>query len=172
MKDNVAWKANFVMVFALFLATWPCLAQGRGPSTPDERARIVKITRALEVSPLSKELRSEQVWALRWLIEVPDITVKVCGKLPDLDALKKFKYDSELFALTTLSQAAFVIEFPDKAKDLAASSLAAMESMLKAYEAILKDNPKMKSKYLDELLGKRDNGELATFVKGLAADCK
>jgi len=172
MKTKVRWKTRFLLTLAMGLAAWPCSAQGRGPSTLDERARIVKITRALEANPLSKELRSEQEWALRWLIEVPDITVKICGKLPDLDALKKFKHDSELFALTTLSQAAFVIENPDKAKDLSASSLAAMESMLKAYEAILKDNPKAKSKYLDELLGKRNSGELATYVKELAAGCK
>jgi len=165
---------NAILLFAGFvlLSVLPCLSQQRGPSTPEERARAVKAVRSLEVNPLSKEVLAERVWALRWLIGVPDISVKVCGKLPDLTALKKYKYDSDLFALVTLSQAAFIIENPDKAKDLAVTSLAGMESMLKAYETILKDNPKTKSKYLDDLLEKRNRGELAAYVKELATGCR
>ena len=146
--------------------------QGRGPSTPEERARVVKIAHLLEANPLSKELKAEREWALRWLIEVPDISITLCSKLPDVSALGKYKYRGELIVQSTLSQAAFVIENPDMAKDLAAASLAGMESVLRSYKAILNENPKATSKYLDEMLDKRNREELAGFVKELAAGCK
>jgi hypothetical protein len=80
----------------------------RGPSTPEERARFVEITHKLEASPLDKSLIPDREWALRWLIDVPDVSVKVSSD---------------------------------------------------AYQAILKDDPKAKSKELDKLVDKMSKGE-------------
>ena len=54
-------------------------AGGRGPSTPEERSRFVAITHKLERDPLDRSLDGDRDWALRWLIEVPDVHTSLCS---------------------------------------------------------------------------------------------
>jgi hypothetical protein len=70
-----------------------------------------------------------------------------------------------------LASAAFVIENPDKAGDANALNQSAVPSVLKAYESILKDKPKDKSKDLDVLLQKRDSGQLVQAVQENGKSC-
>jgi hypothetical protein len=51
---------------------------------------------------------------------------------------------------------------PDK--DEASAQLAGYESALKAYESILREQPKATNAFLDELLVKRADGTLAQYV--------
>ena len=60
---------------------------------------------------------------------------------------------------------AFVIETPDKAADTKAANLAAVESVLKTYQAILKQKPDAKAKPLDDLLKKQSQGKLNDALK-------
>jgi hypothetical protein len=155
-----------------FLLVLVCLASltnaqsKRGPSTPEERERFVAIAHKLEANPLDKTLQSDREWALRWLIEVPDISVSICSQaLGPKFFNTKYKYSGEIVGQLTLSQGAFVIEHPDKAQDFIAQYLAGAEGALKAYKAILQTAPKAKSKELDELLAKQANGQLTDFLK-------
>ena len=50
----------------------------RGPSTPEERTRAVKIAHDLENDPLAKDAKEQRDWVIQWIIEIPDITVDVC----------------------------------------------------------------------------------------------
>jgi len=150
----------------------PSFAQQRGPSTPDERARAIQVANRHAEDPLTKENRKEREWLLRWLIEVPDITVHLCTSILGPSALDDFKYSGELIAQVTFSQAAFVIQNPDKASDREAEYRAGLEGALKIYESILKLKPKARNAKLDELLGKRDRGELAAHLKEAMAGCK
>jgi hypothetical protein len=70
------------------------------------------------------------------------------------------------------SQAKFIIENPDKAKDEAAVYLGGVEGVLRTWESIKKEKPKAKFKLMDELLEKRSAGSLAEYVKTNAANCK
>jgi hypothetical protein len=64
-----------------------------------------------------------------------------------------------------LASGALQIENPDKVGDAKATELAALESVLKTYEAILKQKPDAKSKPLDDLLKKRSQGKLEEGLK-------
>src|SRR3990167_780868 len=44
-------------------------AQQRGPSTPEERTRVVEVARALEQSPLDKDNKKGREGALAWRSE-------------------------------------------------------------------------------------------------------
>lgn len=147
-------------------------AQQRGPSTPEERARVVEVARALEQDPLDKENKKGREWALAWVIQVPDLTIKLCTDLLGPVAGSKKNYSSELIAQLIISSAAFAIEHPDKATNDNAVSLAGVEGTLKAYEAILKEKPKARHEFLDELLQKRDKGELSHLVEETMKKCK
>jgi hypothetical protein len=99
---------------------------------------------------------------LRWLIEIPDVTVNGC--LDSADAKEKYKYSPQMTFQKMASAATFTIEHPESKNDEAAQELAAVEGALNAYEAILKANPKAHSKYWDSMLQKRADGSLKEYV--------
>ncbi len=146
--------------------------QARKPSTPEERARLVQVARAAESDPLGGDAKSQREWALRWLIEVPDVSVKLCGSLLGPVLGSKKNYSSEIFGQMMLSSAAFVIENPDKANDDVAAYTAGVEGAVRAYESILKVKPKARWPSLDDLIAKRSKGELADYVRDAAKHCK
>jgi hypothetical protein len=139
----------------------------QAPSTPEERTRFVALTHKLESNPLDPSLRPEREWALKWLIEVPDIHVSVCSSV--LGDHFKYKYSPEITAQLSFSGAAFSIEHPDKAGDQMAQYVAGAEGALKAYSAILQQNPKAKSKVLGDILQKQGQGQLKALVEDAAA---
>jgi hypothetical protein len=133
----------------------------------------VALARKLEATPLDNSLKAEREWAVKWLIEVPDVSVSVCPAVLGKDFLKtKYKYSPELVTQLMLSSAAFVIEHPDQSKDKPAMYAAGAAGALKAYAAILKDDPKSKWKALDEPSGKQEQGQLADFVRENSRTCK
>ena len=163
-------KALFACL-ALVIVTCAVAQAGpkRGPSTPEERQRFLAITHRMEETPLDPALRSEREWALRWLIEVPDVSASICTA-PLGDFLKKkYKYSSEIVVQLTFSSGAFVIEHPEQAKDSMSQTMASVEGALKAYQSILKTKPDAKSKELDELLQRQSQGTFTNYVRDAAA---
>ena len=156
---------------AMLLVSVTASAQERGPSTPEERATAVKAARLLEEEPLGPRAKAARQWFTVWLIAVPDITVSVCGDLlPDIPRSVK-KFSSELIMQTAYSAAAFMIEHPDQAKDRVAVYNAGLLGALKTYESIRKEQPKLSWPAVDELLRKRDTGDLADYVAAATQKC-
>jgi len=160
------------IAFFLALIATQAQAQSRKPSTPEDRAKAVEIARSLEIDPLSKEAKEQRKWMVLWLTDVPDINVKLCGNLlgPLLNANKN--YSAEIVTQMVPSGAAFIISNPDKAKDDVAVYMAAVEGSLRTYESILKATPKAKWPFLDDLIEKRNRGELGEHVRQAATHCK
>ena len=160
--------------FALLLTFYGVVAQAdtRKPSTPEDRAKAVEIAAALESDPLGKQAKEQRSWIVLWLIGVPDINIKLCGKLlgPLVDSKKN--YSTEIFGQLIPSSGAFIIKNPDRAKDNLAVYTAGVEGALRAYESILKTKPKATWPFLDDLIEKRDKGELSEYVRQAAAHCK
>ncbi len=161
---SIAFIASFV------LAAQICRAQNkRGPSTAEEREQTIRLAHALETNPLDERAKAARAWLIEFLTEVPDINVKVCPSLLDPLLDSKKNYSTELVVQPLFSSAAFIIENPDKANDDEAVYLAGVEGALKAYEAILKAKPKARWAVLDEMIEKRNKGELTAYVKQLIA---
>jgi len=146
-------------------------AQERGPSTPEERARAVKVSRDLENNPLGKDARDQRDWALDWIEKIPDITVNVCfdffGKLPDPPR----GHSREITMQMIISSAAYMIEHPDKVKDEQAVTLAGLLGSLKAYQAILKQDAAARWPYVDKLIVMREEGKLDDYVGETRRKC-
>ena len=154
------------LLLAIFPFTIPAGAQQkRGPSTPEERAKAVQFAHDLENNPLGPQAKSEREWLTLWLIDVPDITVEICSRLLGPELPDKKKYGTEIFSQLMFAEAAFMIENPDKANDGISVHTAGVSSALKVYEAILKERPKAQLKALDEIIARRDKGELQERVK-------
>ena len=147
-------------------------AQQRGPSTPEERARAVQTAKSLQADPLAPNLQGDREWLVKWLIEIPDISVKMCttflGDLGD----SKSGYPGAVIATMLASEAAFVIEHPEKAKDVEAIYVEGVDGALHGYEAIHKKDTSYRLPHLDDLIQKRDQGKLTDYVHATAKKCK
>jgi len=147
-------------------------AQQRGPSTPEERARAVQTAKSLQSDPLASNVQEDREWLLKWLIEVPDISVKMCTTfLGDLGDSKSGN-PGAIIAAMLASEAAFVIEHPEKAKDVDAVYFAGVDGALHAYEAIRLKDASYRLPHLDDLIQKRDKGKLSDYVRATAKKCK
>jgi hypothetical protein len=68
-----------VIGMLLMCATQAQCTLGPGLSTPEERAKVVALTRLLERDPLVENAPATRQWLREWIIEVPDIRVYVCA---------------------------------------------------------------------------------------------
>jgi hypothetical protein len=147
-------------------------AADRGPSTPEERKQALDYIHAWQADPLGPNAKDEFGWILKWMAEVPDLSVQICTILDKLPKGDK-KDRATIFGGAFMAQVAFVIENPDKRTDRLAELQAGVEGSLHVYEFLLKSNPKDRQPYLDDLIQRRDAGTLADFVKQRAQDaCK
>ena len=129
----------------------------------DAPATLIKATKFLEEKPLDKEAKNIRSWALTWVIATDKVSVTVCSLIVSgID--KKYKYSGEIFGQYTLGMAAFKLANPEKAKDEDAAQMAGIESALTSYEAMVKEQPKAKNAFLDDLVAKRGDGSLAKHV--------
>ena len=104
-----------IMLFSYGVADVESFAQGRGPSTRKERARVVQMARDFETNPLSEEAKTARLWFMKWIKEVPDITVDPCPGLLDPVDKSEENYAAGLILQIEISSAAFIVEHPDQA---------------------------------------------------------
>ena len=153
---------------AILLTPIATYAADRGPSTPEERKLALENIHEWQAEPLGPHAKDQFGWVLKWLVDVPDITVHACILLDKLPKGDK-KDASTIFGGQFMGQAAFVIENPDRKDDKLAEYQAGMEGALRVYELLLNGNPKDREPYLDDLIQRREAGTLAQFVKERAA---
>ena len=135
----------------------------RGPSTAEERAYAIRLTRHLEKDPLSLDASAARAWLSTWWDEIPDIAVRPCN-LADAPNHEPYEYGKELYEQITYSSGAFILENPGKQTDWNAAFLAGMNGALLAYESILKQKPSANYAFLDDLRQQQDSGRLAATV--------
>jgi len=160
----------FIFSFISVRSAWAQQEQ-RGPSTPEERSKAVKIAHDLETDPLGKDAKDQRMWVYQWITEIPDITVNVCldyfGKLPNPPR----GHSVEIAQQMVISMAAYMIEHPDDAKNEQAVSLSGLIGSIKAYQAILKQEPDSRWAQMDKLVLMREQGTLDDFVADTRRKC-
>ena len=161
---NLNHKVVFVIALFLMCALQMQCTLGRGLSTPEERAKAIKIARSLERDPLAKDAPAKRQWLMNWIIEVPDIRFKSCIGLLDPGVGNQYRYSAEINQQIIFSAAAFTLEHPDHLRNDAGAYLAGVEGALRVYENLVKSAPDAKLAFLDDLVAKRDHGELADHV--------
>jgi hypothetical membrane protein len=149
-------------------ATW-----ARGPSTPQERAKVVALVRSLEQAPFAADAGANRRWLREWIIDVPDISFRSCPELLGHALGDAYPYADEVNLQVLFSGAAFTVEQPAEARDASAVYRAGVDGALRAYEVVLESRPDARTAFMDDLLAKRERGELAPLVSALAAQkCK
>ena len=150
-----------VGVLSILTAT----ASAQDTSTPEERAQWAEVTRKLESAPLDDSVNKQGEAAFKRLSDVHDVHVLLCPALLNEFNGMKYAYAHLITRQYMLASGAFQIENPDKAADAKAANLAAVESVLKTYQAILQQKPDAKAKALDDLLKKQSQGKLKDSVQ-------
>jgi hypothetical membrane protein len=117
---------------------------------------------------LGENAPATRQWLRKWIIEVPDIMIYACDDLLGHGLGDTYPYSTEVKLQPIFSAAAFAIEHRDKARDEYAQHYAGVEGALRVYETLLRSKPDARSAFLDDLLAKRDHGELADHVAKLA----
>jgi hypothetical protein len=145
-------------------------AHARGPSTPEERAKVIELTRMLERDPLNENADATRQRLREWTIEVPEIRFHVCNELLSHGLGENHPYSREINLQTILSGAVFTLEHQDKRRDDVGAYIAGVEGSLRMYEVLAKSRPDARSAFLDGLVAMRDRGELADHVAKLAAE--
>jgi len=166
---------QFAVTLALGAAlAAPALAQPRGPTTPEEAARIVQLAAAANQDPLGVMTSSDGRWFEKWADDVPDYQFG-----PDkgvawavTTGAAKGAFKRVLRFQHTLSAAAFQVQHhvADPRKndaDMQAKTLAGIEGLLRAYEALLASDPAIRTPQMDQALAARASGTLAAFVQAL-----
>lgn len=162
----------FALVALFGALTTSALAQaGRGPSTPDERARISKLADEARRDPLAVQA-ANAAWFEQWVSDVPDYmfkpeaVAKWCMRAARGDMKKILQFQYGLGALDY--QIKHNLADPSTPADMAAVSLAALDGVLAAYETLLAKDPANRSPKLDEAVARRNKGELAAFATEIA----
>jgi len=155
----------------LLCALLAAAAQSHDSASAEQRRRVVAIAHKLEAAPLDQALFPEREWARQWVLENPDVRIRMCLQLlPDLRR-PRYKFRSEIVEQMMLSSAAFLIEHPEKAGDHLAENVAGLQGVLKAYAAIVKSNPDARVQALDEMLEKERRGQLVEFARETIQAC-
>jgi hypothetical protein len=169
-RSRVVLSVLLLIFVCLPLLSTQASAEERGPSTKEERARLLDLTHKLETDPLNPEAEEWRVWLAQWIDEVPDVVVPVCpGLVPQLVNTKR-NYAHELAMQVVYSSAAFIVEHPELQVDQQAVFLAGVEGALKSYEAILKARPRARWYFLDNLVQMRNKGELKEYLRKQISD--
>jgi len=140
-------------------------ADERGPSTAEERAKVIDLTHKLETDPLNPQADEWRVWLAQWIDEVPDVVVPICPPLLPQLLRNSRNYGHELAMQVVYSSAVFIVEHPEQQVDQQAVFQAGVDGMLKSYEAILKVKPRARWYFLDSLIQMRDKGELKEYLR-------
>ena len=171
----ISIRRHALQLFALVtlfsaVATTPVALAARGPSTAEERTRIIKLADDSRKDPLAVR-EANAAWFEQWISDVPDFMFKpeavakwcMCAARGDMKKIIQFQ-----FGVGALGhQIRHNLPDPTKAADIAAVNLAALESVLAAYEALLAKDGANRSPKMDEALVRRNKGELALFANDI-----
>jgi hypothetical protein len=156
---------TLILSSLLFFSSRMQAQEERGPSTPEERAKVIELTHKLETDPLNPQAEEWRVWLAKWIDEVPDVVVPVCPSLLPQLLRSNRNYSHELAMQVVYASAAFIVEHPQQQVDQQAVFQAGVDSMLKTYQSILKARPRAHWYFLDSLIQMRDKGELKEYLR-------
>lgn len=153
------------LLVSAIISTVCTTASAQDTSTPEERKQWAEVTHKLEGNPLDDSVNKQGEAAFKQMSDAHDFHVLLCPALLTEFNGMKYAYAHTITRQFMMASGAFQIENPDKAADGKAIALAAVESVLKMYQAILQQRPDAKAKPLDDLLKKQSQGKLKDTLK-------
>jgi hypothetical protein len=131
------------------------------------KERVKQAVIDIEAGTSTKEAISNRQEALKWTIETDDVSLIACGATfgPFVD--EKNKNSSDMTEAYMVGMAAYKLDNPTA--DENSVQQAGVELALKVYDRLVKEKPKTKFNAVEDLVAKREKGELVGHI--VAADC-
>lgn len=145
-------------------------AEARGPSTPEEREKAVRLIAEVEADPMAFEARESRDWLVTWLGEVPDIPVSYCT-LPLGDGKDAEEVPVELKMQLMLGQAAYLMGHPEARSGSLEVFVAGVESAVRAYDRLRQKGTVWKLSALEDLKKAQGDGKLDALVTKRIRKC-
>lgn len=147
---------GFIVIVSLLLSS--ALA-AQEPATESDRDRAVRYTRVLEQRPLDPMAPQMRSWLIGWLEQTSEVTILVCNILGPIPG-KKLHFGPELLVQYMAGNGVYQLQNPASRTDPVKPQLAGIASMLLAYQAVLRANPKTRIPLYDEWIEKQAKGLL------------
>lgn len=164
-------KLAIVGLLTLFLTASFVPAARASVESDKTRDKIVELATKLENDPLSKKARSRRKEVLTLLKSAPELRVDPCrAVLGDLLLSKKLGAQ-ELYVQLEISTAKYIAEHPDVTGDRERAILGGLEGVLRTYEAMQIKYPFIEIETMQYIIERRENGELADYVREALANC-
>src|SRR5271166_3704277 len=106
-ERHMVKKLLALLIVFTVAASLPSAAKMRGPSTAEERARVLDYARSLEEHPLAHDSLQKRMWLTEWIVQAPDVKITCFGGLESLDKVNN-TYSNQLRMQAIYSQAAFL----------------------------------------------------------------
>ncbi|HET8715828.1 MAG TPA: hypothetical protein VFM16_08380 [Holophagaceae bacterium] len=162
--------ACFVLPALVATMALPVRAEGRGPSTPQERDRVLALAGDAGKDPLAAYARDGR-WFDQWLDQIPDLTfgpaapARWCEAQAKGDLRRLMRFEYELGGV--VYQIQHQLPQARSREEKLAVHQAALEQVLKAYASLRDLKPENRSPKMDEAVALRDAGQLPAFVASL-----
>ena len=175
---SVRWRKTATVFLSCLLASaLPAEAAKKEkvkhpPSTEDERREMVSMAHYLEDHPLAEDAQEIRRTVVTFFRDVPDIKIKVCNMVPELLHSTKKNFNIILFTQGVVSKSAFVAANPELAHDSLLANMAGLVGILRAYRAVVVDQPEADWPVLDALIMQSPKGELPAFVTERTMECE
>jgi hypothetical protein len=148
-------------------------APPRGHLSRAQLEAVAKDIRALEINPLASDAMDARRELLAWLIESPDVTVKMCLGVLEPFTRSTSRYHREMSLQVMLSSSAYAIEHPDRASDVARVATGGLEGVLNTYASLkAQRGQEAADPFMERLSEMRERGGLEEHERELTRDCK
>lgn len=142
----------------------------RATTTPEQRQRVVRVTRALESVPFGETATANREWALSLIDHAPDIFPLIRARMFSDVADAPVPDRRPLYAQFVFGFVTFQLENPDRAGDGAAVYHAGLASCLHVYRTALERDSSNRIKFLDVANEQERGGTLQQYVERLVAE--
>ena len=169
LTTSLVGRALLLMVTSS-IATMHAVAEEQETSAATN-TRMIQLIGTLESEPFQKDHNEVRSEVMTWLVEAPDVTVRICLKvLGDIEKIKGYE-GGILVVQLGFSQAKFILENPDKATDQHAINVAGVEGVLRTYAAMKSTKTELAIPEVDRLVKLQESGELGAAVVERQAKC-
>jgi hypothetical protein len=165
-------KAGRLLLLLLISLAMAGHALGEGAaSTAQERAKAIKLVRQLEAEPVGKKAREARQWLALWVVRVADFNFQFCPEILGGTLTARQRVRSEVLAQTTYSSLAWLLENPHRPAVPLDIHRAGVLGALRTYEILRTREPGTISPLLEELVAKRNAGDLDAYLAETVKSC-